>query len=293
MIGNIRVVATTATLAALAAAAACSSSGAAKPGPGAAGSNTISVTAYDKPAMHYAVSGRPQAGLVTITFKNAGDDAHEMSLAKLKPGVTLAKFKAALRKPNAEKAANALLLDPHGEVMGPQIVGPGLSETATVRLAAAHYIVVCFLPGEDGMPQALMGMVGELTVGSGTSTAVPPHTDGTVTLTDHKINLPGGFDGGGSFAVTNTGTKAHDFSLAKLNNAPLPAYFQCVAGSFGKGTPIDRCPGALAGGITSIPPGHTAYLKIAPLPAGSYGYVSTEGDGADFKAGLNGTFSVG
>lgn len=291
MISNIRAAAIAGALAALTTAAACSSSGAAKSDP--AGSNTISVTAYDKPAMHYTVSGRPQAGLVTITFKNAGDDAHEMTLAALKPGVTLAKFKAALRKPNGEKAANALLLDPHSEVTGPQIVGPGLSETATVRLAAAHYIVICFLPGEDGMPHALMGMVGELTVGSGTSTPVPPHTDGTVTLTDNKINLPDGFNRGGSFAVTNTGTKAHDFSLAKLNKAPLPAYFQCVAGSFGKGTPIDRCPGTLAGGITSIPPGHTAYLKIAPLPAGSYGYVSTEGNGADFKAGLNGTFSVG
>jgi uncharacterized cupredoxin-like copper-binding protein len=266
-----------------------------KPAPttsAAATPNALKVTAYDDPKMHYAISGAPQAGLVALNFKNAGDDAHEMSLAKLKPGVTLAQFNAALHKPDAEKAANALVENPDGEITGPQIVGPGLSETATVHLDAGHYVIVCFLPGKDGMPHAVMGMTGEVTVGSGPSAATAPKTDATVTLTDSKITLPANFKSGGTFAVSNTGTKAHDFSLARLKGASLMTFFQCVGGSFGKGTPIDTCPGTLVGGITSIPAGQTAYLKISPLPAGSYGYLSTEGDGADVKAGLEGTFTA-
>jgi uncharacterized cupredoxin-like copper-binding protein len=258
----------------------------------AAAPNALTVTAYDDPKMHFAISGSPQAGLVSLNFKNAGDDAHEMSLAKLKPGVTLAQFNAALHKPNAEKAADALVENPAADITGPQIAGPGLSETGTVHLDAGHYVIVCFLPGKDGMPHAVMGMTGEVTVGSGSSAGQAPKTDATVTLTDHKINLPANFKSGGTFAVTNSGTKPHDFSFAQLKGASLMSFFQCVGGSFGKGTPIDKCPGTLFGGITSIPAGQTAYLKIAPLPAGSYGYLSTEGNGADVQAGLNGTFTV-
>ena len=258
----------------------------------AAAPNALTVTAYDDPKMHFAISGSPQAGLVSLNFKNAGDDAHEMSLAKLKPGVTLARFNAALHKPDAEKAANALVENPDADITGPQIAGPGLSETATVHLDAGHYVIVCFLPGKDGMPHAVMGMTGEVTVGAGPSAAAAPKADATVTLTDHKINLPANFKSGGTFAISNTGTKPHDFSFAQLKGGSLMSFFQCVGGSFGKGTPIDKCAGTLFGGVTSIPAGQTAYLKIGPLPAGSYGYLSTEGNGADLQAGLNGTFTV-
>lgn len=258
----------------------------------AAAPNVLTVTAYDDPKMHFAVSGAPQGGLVSVNFKNAGDDAHEMSLARLKPGVTLAQLNAALHKPDAEKAANSVIENPDADITGPQIVGPGLSETATVHLDAGHYVIVCFLPGKDGMPHAVMGMTGEVTVGSGPSTATAPKTDATVTLTDSKIDLPANFKSGGTFAVSNTGTKPHDFGVARLKGASLMTFFQCVGGSFGKGTPIDKCPGTLVGGITAIPAGQTAYLKIGPLPAGSYGYLSTQGNGADVKAGLMGTFTA-
>jgi hypothetical protein len=44
--------------------------------------------------------------------------------------------------------------------------------------------------------------------------------------------------------------------------------------------------------VGTLQPGQTAYLTISLKP-GSYGYVSTEGQGADFGAGLHGTFTVG
>ena len=96
---------------------------------------------------------------------------------------------------------------------------------------------------------------------------------------------------GGTFQVTNTGAKPHDFSVAQLKDKPLPAYFQCVAQSFGAGTSIDDCPGVLQGGVTTMQPGESAYVTMVFGP-GEYGYVSTQGDGADFKAGLNGTFTA-
>ena len=257
----------------------------------ATSSNTLTVVAHTNgDRMAFAVSGSPHAGLVTITFRNASGIAHELGYQQLKPGVTLPQVTKALAGGNPEQAAQKLLVDPHAESTGPAIAGPGVTESVTTRITAGHYVVTCFLPGKNGMPHAMMGMVAEFTV-SGSSPAGPPPSDGTVTLTDHGITLPDGFAAGGTFAVANTGTKPHDLSLARLSGASLPALFQCVGASFGKGTPIDRCPGTLAGGVSYLAPDQTAYLTIHPEP-GHYGYVSTAGNGADFKAGLVGTFTV-
>lgn len=251
--------------------------------------NTLDIVGLD---YKYKISGIAHPGLVTITFGNQGKYAHEMALQQLKPGATLTQVKTALKSPNGEKALGALLIDPTSEITGPAILGPGKSETVTANLAAGRYLVICFLPGPHGMPHALMGMLGELTVAGAKSTATAPPTDGTVTLKDNGITVPATFAEGGTFAVTNTGTKPHDFSTAALKTQPLSEYFQCVGGSFGKGTPIDNCPGTLTGGVTTLQPGHTAYLNVT-LAKGRYGYVSTGGDnGADFQAGLNGTFTV-
>lgn len=307
MISNIRAVAVGAALAAVAATAACSSSGnkaasndsspapatsaaSTQPAPAA---NTLSITARDSAdAMSYDISGSPHPGLVQITFTNAGDDTHEMGVSMMKPGVTLAQLETALKGKNGEEQARGMLIHPDAEYPVPTAIGPGGSEVELTTLAAGHYVVVCFFPDEHGMPHVLMGMIGEFTVaGDPSQMQKPQQAAGTVTLTDKGITVPAGFGTGGTYEVTNSGTKPHDFSLAKLAGKTVPQLFQCVESSFGKGTPIDKCPGTLAGGVNTLRPGESAYLTMT-LPAGNYGYVSTEGNGADLQAGLVGTFSV-
>lgn len=242
----------------------------------------------------YKITGAPHAGLVEIDFTNHGDEAHEVGLSRVKDGVTLAQVKTALlsRAADAEQKAKALQVAPDTLITAPAIVAGHRGEKTVVPLVPGHYIVTCFLPGPHGMPHAAMGMLGEFTVlAAASSVAAAPKTDGTVELTDHAITLPPAFTRGGTFEVRNTGTKVHDFSVAKLAGKPLGALFQCVGAGFAKGTPIDSCPGALEGGVTAVHPGESAYVIVA-LPKGSYGYVSTQGNGADFQAGLNGTFSV-
>lgn len=257
--------------------------------------NIVAIEALDSASgMSYRISGSPHAGLATLEFTNKGDEAHEMGLSRLKDGVTLGQLKKLLLsgKPDSEQKARALQIDPDIEIGGPAILGPGLSEKVVLPLKPGHYLVTCFLPGKNGMPHAAMGMIGEFSVGRSGSVAASPDAQGLVTLTDHGITVPAGFAGDGTFQIANKGTKPHDFSIAKLAGAPLPAYFQCVAGSFGKGTPIDKCPGTLSGGVMTVAPGASVYLTLPKLATGKYGYVSTQGDGADFQAGLNGMFTV-
>ncbi|HEX7354638.1 MAG TPA: hypothetical protein VF288_07370 [Mycobacteriales bacterium] len=257
--------------------------------PAAHPTSTLDVQALD---YSYRISGSPHAGLISMTFSNHGKYAHEMGVSKLKPGATLAQVTAALAAPDGEEAATKLIDDPDAEYPVPSIVGPGLSVTVVSHLDAGHYVVVCFLPGPDGMPHVAMGMIGEFTVDPAPSTLQPPHADGTVVLTDAGITLPAGFASGGTFAVRNTGTSEHDFSVARLKTAgTLEQYFGCVSGSFEKSTPVDSCPGTLAGGVEGLDPGATAYVTMH-LASGQYGYVSTAGDGKDFAAGLHGEFAV-
>ncbi|MGH3744163.1 MAG: hypothetical protein ACRDTP_04815 [Mycobacteriales bacterium] len=262
--------------------------------PGAASTAAHPSSSLDVQALDYSyrISGAPHAGLIAFTFSNHGTYAHEMGISKLKPGVTLAQVKTALSAPDGEAAATKLLDNPDAEYPVPSIVGPGLSVTVTSDLGPGHYVVTCFLPGPDGMPHVAMGMIGEFTVDPSPSTDQPPKSDGTVALTDTGITVPASFASGGTFAVKNTGTAEHDFSVARLKSAgTLQPYFQCVSGSFEKSTPVDQCAGTLSGGVEALAPGATAYVTLH-LASGQYGYVSTAGNGKDFMAGLHGEFTV-
>lgn len=238
----------------------------------------------------YTISGSPHAGLVEIHYSNVGEVAHEVGLVRVKDGVTLDQVKQALQQGEAQ--ARALQADPDVEITTAGIAGPHVNEHVVVPLRAGHYIVTSFLPGPSGKTQVEMGMMGEFTVLDPAGEApVPPATNGTVELSDSAITLPPQFSAGGTFGVTNVGTQPHDFSVAQLSGAPLPEYFQCIGQSYGAGTPLDDCPGTLQGGVTTLQPGETAYVTMVFGP-GEYGYVSTQGSGADFQAGLNGTFTV-
>jgi hypothetical protein len=256
-----------------------------------ANANAVRVVAHDNSAhMYFRISGTPHAGQVAMHFVNRGRYAHEMSLLQLKEHATLSQFKKAMQQPDAETAAAKLVVDPEGEITGPALIGPGLDETVYAPLRAGRYVVVCFLPGPDGMPHAMMGMIAGLRVRPAAGAVAAPHSDGTVRITNHKIVLPKNFSKGGTFAVTNTGTRPHSLSLAELHGrTTLVQLFSCVGQAFATSSMIDKCPGTMAGGVSDLAPGHTAYLRVS-LPRGHYGDVST--DGNDFAKGLSGTFTV-
>lgn len=254
--------------------------------------NAVRVVAHDSPTqMSFAITGSPQAGPVALHFVNQGQYIHEMALMQMKKGVTLAQVKQALASDDPEGAAGKLLVDPEGEITGPDLLGPGRTETVVTDLKPGRYVVICFLPGPDGMPHAMMGMIGAMRVHKATAPIRRIRINGTVRLSDHGITLPKRWASGGTFAVTNTGTAPHNLSLAKLNKGTsLPAMFSCVGDAFGQNAMVDTCPGTFAGGVSHLEPGQTAYLRVF-LDKGRYGYVSTEGD--DFQHGLAGTFTIG
>ena len=89
--------------------------------------------------------------------------------------------------------------------------------------------------------------------------------------------MPDGFEGKGTFAVENTGANVHNIQLVKLDDgATIEGYLQGVNEMMGNGKSVDNAKGGLLmGGVDVVEPGQMVWLEL-DLPAGNYGYLSTE-----------------
>ena len=265
------------------------------PAAGASGSNTLTIKAGE---YVYLLKGNPKAGWTQINFQNAGVENHMVAMVALKKGVTAAQLKAvAVAQDDAGFAKIAAPgADPNGVAGTPSVLGPGQKTTVITQLAAGHYGIMCFVPAAaDGKPHVAHGMVKVFDV-AGKSTLKPP-TDGVkvVTQTDTGITVPpGNAPKNVTLKVTNSGTTPHSFQLAKLNQGKTMddalTYFNAF---FNTGKATGEAPAVLVGGVESVAPGGSVYLTWS-LPAGNYGYVSTDGTAPndDVSKGLKGTFTI-
>jgi len=136
----------------------------------------VRIVAHDNASrMSFTISGTPHAGRVAMHFVNRGHVAHEVDLAQMKKGVHLRDVRAALHSPDGEAAAPKLLVHPERSITAPDLLSPGMAETVYAPLHAGRYVVVCFLPGPDGMPHVLMGMLSALRVLPAAGRVAPPH----------------------------------------------------------------------------------------------------------------------
>jgi hypothetical protein len=262
---------------------------------GAAGSNSLAVKASE---YTYQFKGHPKSGWTEIDFQNSGVENHMMEIVQLKPGVTAKQLKAAALSEDQsafEKIA-APGASPNGVPGTPNLLSPKQHTSTMTQLAAGHYGALCFLPAPDGSPHVAHGMVKVFDVAKGKSSLKPP-TSGVIdtTISDSAITFPAENIGRNfTTKVTNTGTTLHDFTLVKINSGKtiddVKSYYDAL---FNGQKPAGEAPGELVGGILGLEPGGTAYL-IQTLPAGHYGYASTQGDAPndDFTKGLKGEFDV-
>ncbi|MCB1255924.1 MAG: hypothetical protein KDB26_02400 [Microthrixaceae bacterium] len=236
--------------------------------------NAITITA---PGMTYEVSGELRPGIGSITLKNTDSVSHMMAVTRLKDGVTLDQLKTAVQSPD-DSAAEALMADGSDASYGtPGSVGPGQESTVIAPdLKPGNYAIICFFTDDSGTPHFAMGMINEFTV-AGEPATEAPQSDGTITIDDEVITMPDGFNGKGTFAVENTGTKRHNIQFVRLDNgATLEGYFGSVSEALAKNTSVDNAKGGImAGGVDVVAPGQKVWI-VLDLPSGHYGYVSTE-----------------
>jgi hypothetical protein len=218
---------------------------------------------FDVVASEYAFTlERPvvNAGLVRMRLTNHGGEPHQLQIGRVGPGVDADRFVKTYQE-EGEAAAFRLL----SWVGGVNAVPAGASGTATARLDAGDYLVVCFFPAPDGSSHVMKHMVAPLHVeAAGPPAAVTLDVASTVILADYRITVPPGFRGQGTVAFTNQGAQPHEVVLVRLNDGKTVA--DAVAY---KGSPQGPPPYTFAGGISTIAAGSTGYADLALAP-GTY-----------------------
>jgi uncharacterized cupredoxin-like copper-binding protein len=217
---------------------------------------TITATDYT----FEASSQRIAAGRVRLTLDNKGTEAHQVQLGRVEPGTTVDSFVHAFHQEGS--AAAEKLLEWQTGVNG---VEPGRSSTVVGDLEPGHYLMVCFVPGHDGVSHIDKRMVVPIEVVDGGEAAAEPEAEGDVVIKDYAITFPQGFDGNGTFAVRNTGPADHELILMRFKDGKdlndLLAWSD--AGSKGE------APFTYEGGIGTIPSGETSWIDWH-LRAGRY-----------------------
>lgn len=235
----------------------------------------------------FEVPAQVEAGLVSINLINEGQEPHHAQLFRLNDGVTQEQFQDALQQ--SPDAAFGLIT----MTGGAGVVDPGLSQQVIVELTPGQYVLVCFVPGHDGVPHLAKGMMASMeVVASEVQTKAPEiKADGVVKLLDFSFVLPTQIKAGPQiWRVDNTGGQGHEIMLIKLAEGKTME----DVGAFME-APHGVPPFTNTGGFQAIDPGKSGWM-VLNLEPGNYValcYVPDPASGhAHMELGMIMPFSV-
>lgn len=221
---------------------------------------TIIVTAHD---YSFAMPTIIPAGLTVVKLVNAGSQPHQASFGRIKPGVTVDQVLAAAKRGSSAELYFFSALDFAG---GPSTISPHSQQETILNLRPGHYVVLCFVPGPDGMPHYQMGMITPFTVtaASGQAPRGEPKADVVVRLVNFGFVMPANVRKGDLVKVVNQGTEAHEMTIVQL--APGKTVQDILAWAK---KPSATSPFLFEGGMAAIAPGSTGWLRLS-LNTGHY-----------------------
>lgn len=113
--------------------------------------NTMQLSDYAF-ALHAPLRSGPQ----TLKVENLGPEPHEVALAELAPGMTVADVEAWLNDPQGPPPATVV-----GAVTA---LAPSLTAYLELNLTPGSYVLLCFVSAPDGRPHIAHGMIQQVTV---------------------------------------------------------------------------------------------------------------------------------
>lgn len=171
----------------------------------ATGPNIVNVVATE---YGYDMPNTLPAGPTLFHLTDAGNELHHMTIIKFEQGKTLADFKAL---PPGPPPVWAVFIG------GPNTPAPhGGQDEDIVDLAPGNYAVICVIPGSDGKPHMLNGMIKGLTV-TPSSVRTMPASDLTLTLTNYAFTFSSPLTAGNHIVrIINKGTQPHEAVMFRL-----------------------------------------------------------------------------
>ncbi len=211
--------------------------------------------------------------LVDIDIVNTGKVAHEIAIAKLRPGTTIEQVITSIKR--HEHNPKFVVDDPGGITM----LGPGQRLRYQRVLEPGLYEIFCPMPMSDGSSHAERGMVALLTVTNARNGTLP-RADSAITLTDKAVALGKLKAGTHSIAITNRGTRPHELNIAgvaKMSDLERGEELgRWIEGGQSGPPPINV---DFPGGHQSIKPGVTVIMTITLRSGYTYHFDDT-GDGS-------------
>lgn len=243
-----------------------------------AGPNVVTLTAAE-----FSFSGPDTipAGLTTLRLVNAGKELHHAMLVRLGGGHTVAEFQAGMQAMMAHPGPAPDWVQFSG---GPNATTPGDTANVTETLEPGTYVVLCVIPGPDGVPHVAKGMLRTLVVAPSTvASAAEPAAQDSMTLADYSFQLTRPLAAGTTaIRVYNAAQQPHEVVVAAL--LPGKSAKDFVDWELGgeKG-PLPT--GKWLGGVGAVMPGGHATFSLALTP-GNYLLLCFFPDAKDGKAHL-------
>lgn len=230
-------------------------------------------------------------GRTIIRFANQGKSSHELSIALLKPGVTLSQFTAARRDTAAgdliERSVGVLFTEPG-------LTGP--ASMVTDLIGGRDYIVICNTRDtREATPHSLLGMISIMHVRAGAPTKPAPRKVDSIVATDYAFRYPRTLKPGThTLAFANAGARKHELKIFLLNEGvTLKAFVEGREKGARARTFADRAVGVLTASGGTAPLG---MFELDLKPGREYVLVCDFKDAPDapthMKLGMYGSIRV-
>lgn len=151
------------------------------------------------------------AGLTTLRMHADGKALHHVQLVRFDAGHTFDEYLAALRAGEGPPPAWA------HSVGGVNGADPGSAQETSVPLEPGEYALICFIPNEQGVPHAMLGMMKRIVVTGEAAAIGRPSVDATVTMSGSGYAISGPIAAGRrTLLIENSDSMHHEAILVKL-----------------------------------------------------------------------------
>lgn len=219
------------------------------------------VTSGEDGEYTFTIPAQVPEGATQLTLVNGGAESHHAQIFALDEGRSVADLGEALSTGDPAAA-----LEVGTFVGGTGLVGPGTTSRADaiLDLAPGEYVVICFVPDEEGVPHVAHGMMKQFEVVADDNPDTPPSADVEVVLSDYAFDLPDTIASDAVLAVTNAAdTEAHEIVFLDPDDGANTAD---VAAALDADT---EPPATGVGGMQALLPGSTEMLQL-DLEPGEY-----------------------
>ena len=198
----------------------------------------------------YVMPDEIEGGVVSMRFRNIGNEPHEFAFGRIDGGHTI-------DETIRDLFANDGNVPYAKDLGGVPLLSPGAEVTITRTLAPGTYGFLCFVPNAAGKVHVQLGMKRQFRV-VGESASVLPTPDAVITATKTAFDIPPIDSGTQTLELRNESGEDREWNLTVYAPDKTSKDVDAWANGGLKGEP----PATFFGAMQSIPSGTSVFLTL-------------------------------